>query len=245
MVASILSKKIAAGSTHLVLDIPIGPSAKVRSMPDAQRLRKLFEYVADRMNLSLDVVITDGRQPVGNGIGPILEARDVMRVLENDPRAPIDLRQKSLRLAGRLIECNPDVRGGDGFAIARDILDSGRALAKMNDIIEAQGKKAFDHNAPQLGKLTFDVLALSSGVVTGIDNLQMARIARLAGAPKVIGAGVDLFRKLGDTVVCGDPLYRVHASFQSDLEFARQSSQKSNGFTTGEASEVPHVFVEF
>ena len=89
MVASILSKKIAAGSTHLVLDIPIGPTAKVRSMPEAQRLRRLFEYVAQRLGLSLDVVITDGRQPIGNGIGPVLEARDVMRVLENDPRAPM------------------------------------------------------------------------------------------------------------------------------------------------------------
>ena len=103
MVASILSKKISAGSTHLVLDIPIGPTAKVRSMPDAQRLRRLFEYVAKRMNLSLDVLITDGRQPIGFGIGPVREARDVMRVLENDPRAPADLRQKALRLAGRLI----------------------------------------------------------------------------------------------------------------------------------------------
>ena len=245
MVASILSKKIAAGSTHLVLDIPIGPSAKVRSMPDAQRLRRLFEYVAGRMHLSLDVVITDGRQPIGNGIGPVLEARDVMRVLENDPRAPNDLRQKSLRLAGRLIECNPDVRGGDGFAIARDILDSGRALAKMNSIIEAQGKKLFDHNAPQLGALTFDVLATACGVVTGIDNLQLARVARLAGAPKVIGAGVDLFRKLGDPVALGDALYRVHSGFQTDLEFARQASHKSTGYTLGQASEVPHVFVEF
>jgi thymidine phosphorylase len=53
MVASILSKKLAAGSTHLVLDIPIGPTAKVRSMPEAQRLRRLFEYVAGRMHLSL------------------------------------------------------------------------------------------------------------------------------------------------------------------------------------------------
>ncbi len=245
MVASILSKKIAAGSTHLVLDIPIGPSAKVRSMPDAQKLRRLFEYVAGRMNLSLDVVITDGRQPVGNGIGPVLEARDVMRVLENDPRAPNDLRQKSLRLAGRLIECNPDVRGGDGFAIARDILDSGRALRKMNQIIQAQGKKVFDHNAPLLGSLGFEVVAAESGVVTGINNLQMARIARLAGAPKVIGAGVDLFYKLGDSVVKGAILYRVHANFPTDLAFARQAADKSNGYTLGPPSEVPHVFVEF
>ena len=245
MVASILSKKIAAGSSHLVLDIPIGPSAKVRSMPDAQRLRRLFEYVAGRMGLSLDVVITDGRQPIGNGIGPVLEARDVMRVLENDPRAPVDLRQKALRLAGRLIECDPDVRGGDGFAIARDILDSGRALAKMNAIIQAQGTKSFDHNNPQLGRLSFEVRAPVAGVVTGIDNFQIAQMARLAGAPKVKGAGVDLFRKLGDTAAAGDLLYRVHAGFASDLEFARQACAKSNGYTIGRADEVPHVFVEF
>ncbi|MBP6817629.1 MAG: thymidine phosphorylase, partial [Burkholderiaceae bacterium] len=81
MVASILSKKIAAGSTHLVLDIPVGPSAKVRSMSAAQRLKRLFEYVAGRLGLELDAVITDGRQPIGRGIGPVLEARDVMQVL--------------------------------------------------------------------------------------------------------------------------------------------------------------------
>ena len=245
MVASILSKKIAAGSTHLVLDIPIGPTAKVRAMPEAQRLRRLFEYVARRMHLSLDVVITDGRQPIGRGIGPMLEARDVMQVLENDPQAPNDLRQKALRLAGRLLECHPDVRGGDGFAIARDILDSGRALAKMNAIIDAQGRKPFDCKHPPLGLLTFEVHAAKAGVVTDIDNLQVARIARLAGAPKVAGAGIDLFRKLGDAVAAGDLLYRVHASFQSDLGFARQACARFNGYTLGEAADVPHVFVEF
>jgi thymidine phosphorylase len=245
MVASILSKKIAAGSTHLVLDMPIGPTAKVRSMPEAQRLRRLFEYVAHRMHLSLDVVITDGRQPVGNGIGPVLEARDVMRVLENDPRAPNDLRQKALRLAGRMIESDPDVRGGDGFAIARDILDSGRALAKMDAIIAAQGSHGFDHNHADLGSITFDVWAPRAGVVAGIDNFQIARIARLAGAPKVQGAGVELFRKLGETVAAGDPLYRVYAGFPADQAFARQAAGRATGYTIGSAEDVPHVFVEF
>ena len=245
MVASILSKKIAAGSTHLVLDIPIGPTAKVRSMPEAQRLRRLFEYVAGRMHLALDVVITDGRQPIGNGIGPVLEARDVMQVLQNDPLAPIDLRQKALRLAGRLIECDPDVRGGDGFAIARDILDSGRALSCMNAIIEAQGSQSFDPNAPQLGALSFEVRASTAGVVAAIDNVQIARIARLAGAPKVPGAGVDLLHKLGHAVSAGDLLYRVHANYPADLEFARQACARASGFTIGGADAVPHVFVEF
>ncbi|MBU3738035.1 MAG: thymidine phosphorylase, partial [Rhodoferax sp.] len=233
------------GSTHLVLDIPIGPTAKVRSMPEAQRLRRLFEYVAGRLRLSLDVVITDGRQPIGNGIGPVMEARDAMWVLENDPRAPNDLRQKSLRLAGRLIECHPDVRGGDGFGIARDILDSGRALAKMRAITTAQGARPFDPEHPSLGALTFEVCAPADGVVTGIDNLQIARIARLAGAPKVAGAGVDLLVKLGAAVQAGQTLYRVHAVFSSDLEFARQASLRSNGYAFGTRDEVPHVFVEF
>ena len=245
MVASILSKKVAAGSTHLVLDIPVGPTAKVRSMPEAQKLRKLFEFVAGRMNLTIDVVITDGRQPIGSGIGPVLEARDVMRVLENDPRAPNDLRQKALRLAGRMLEFDPDVRGGDGFAIARDILDSGRALAKMDAIIHAQGGKPFDHNAPQLARLAFEVMAEADGLVAGIDNHQLARIARLAGAPKMQGSGVDLLKKLGDAVKKGEPLYRVHADYPADLDFARQASVRASGYMIGGADEMPHLFVEF
>jgi thymidine phosphorylase len=168
-----------------------------------------------------------------------------MRVLQNDPRAPVDLRQKSLRLAGRLIEFSPDVRGGDGFAIARDILDSGRALAKMNDIIEAQGAHPFDPNQLTLGPLTFEVRAERAGVVCGIDNLQLARIARFAGAPKVPSAGVDLFRKLGEAVQAGELLYRVHADFPADLQFARHACDKSTGYTIGSAADVPSAFVEF
>ncbi|QID19132.1 thymidine phosphorylase family protein [Nitrogeniibacter mangrovi] len=245
MVASILSKKIAAGSTHLVLDIPVGPTAKVRSMPEAQKLRRLFQYVASQINLTLDVVITDGRQPIGRGIGPVLEARDVMQVLENDPAAPNDLRQKALRLAGRMLEFDPDVRGGDGFAIARDILESGRALAKMDAIIQAQGAKPFDHHAPQVARQHFEVVASAAGTVVGIDNLQIARIARLAGAPKVQGAGVDLCAKLGDVVRSGQPLYRVYADYASDLDFARRASAEDTGYVIGAADAMPHVFVEF
>jgi thymidine phosphorylase len=217
----------------------------VKSIPEAQRLRKLFEFVGKRMGLTIDVVITDGRQPIGNGIGPILEARDVMWVLQNDPRAPADLRQKSLRLAGRMLEFDPDVRGGDGYAIARDILESGRALSKMKAIIEAQGSKPFDPEHPNLAPLSFDVLAEQDAVVTGIDNLQLARIARVAGAPKVPGAGVDLLRKLGEPVRSGEVLYRVYAAYPSDLEFARQATLRSSGFALGLAEDVPNLFVEF
>jgi thymidine phosphorylase len=188
------------------------------------------------------VVITDGRQPIGRGIGPVLEARDVMQVLENDPAAPMDLRQKALRLAGRVIEFDPDVRGGDGFAIARDILDSGRALAKMNQIIDAQGRRPFDWQSPPVAPLSFEVAAPSDGVVTAIDNLAIARIAQLAGAPKVAGAGLELLKRLGEHVRAGQPLYRVFARFEADLDYARRKAAAEPGFRVGEATELPRDY---
>jgi len=228
LVASILAKKIAAGATHLLIDIPTGPTAKVRSQAAALRLRKLFEFVGDRVGLELDVVITDGLEPVGRGIGPVLEARDVMQVLENDPDQPRDLREKALQLASRVLEFDPDVRGGQGYNLARDILESGRALEKMRAIIEEQGVR---DDPPQPGKLLATINARIDGRVTAIDNLQMARIARLAGAPMDKGAGVDLYCKTGDEVRRGDPLYGIHAEFDADFSFAREAAEQDSGFT--------------
>jgi thymidine phosphorylase len=241
MVASILSKKLSAGSTHLLIDIPVGPTAKVRQMRQAQRLRKLFEFVADQLAIHLEVIITDGRQPVGFGIGPVLESRDVMQVLQNSPDAPDDLRQKSLHLAGRVLEFDPDIRGGRGYAIARDILDSGRALEMMNTIINAQGvqNKKFEP-----GQLRHEVLSPADGVVVNIDNFQMAHIARFAGAPIDKGAGVDLFKKLGDEVRKGEPLYRLHAEFPSDFNFALALCESDSGYLIGKEDQIPKAFVE-
>lgn len=231
LVASILSKKLAAGANHLVIDIPIGATAKVRTRNSAMILRKLFEYVGDSLGINLEVVLTDGRQPVGRGIGPALEARDVMQVLSNDPTAPVDLREKALQLAGRILEFDPDIRGGQGYIMARDILDSGRALAKMQAIIEAQGKNP---HPPGIGPLRHDVLAGQDGIVTAIDNLQLAHIARLAGAPMDQGAGVDLRCKLGDRVAPDTPIYTIYAAFPADFDFARELAAQDTGYTIGE-----------
>ncbi|MEN8214762.1 MAG: thymidine phosphorylase, partial [Pseudomonadota bacterium] len=232
LVASILSKKVAAGVTHLLVDIPLGATAKVRSRTEALQLRKLFEYVGDRVGLHLEVVITDGEQPTGRGIGPVLEVRDVMQVLNNDPAASRPLREKALTLAGRILEFDPDVRGGQGYEIARDILDSGRALEKMHAIIRAQGEKL-----PLLkpGGLQYGVTASSAGVVTAIDNFQIAQIARLAGAPIDKGAGVDLHKKSGDRVAQDETLYTIHAEFPADFNFAREAADIDNGYQIGTA----------
>jgi len=228
LVSSILAKKLAAGATHLLVDIPMGPTAKVRSQMDALRLRKLFEFVGDRVGLQLEVIITDGQQPIGRGIGPVLEARDVMQVLENDPDQPRDLREKALQLASRILEFDPDVRGGQGYTLARDILESGRALDRLRAIVEAQGASGVSR---EIGHLCNTVAAERDGHVAAIDNQQMARIARLAGAPMDKGAGVDLYKKVGDTVRRGSPLYAIHAEFDADFTFAGEAATQNSGFT--------------
>jgi len=237
LVASILSKKLAAGSTRLVVDIPVGPTAKVRGGADAIRLRKLFEFVGDQIGLSLDVVLTDGTQPIGRGVGPVLEARDVMKVLEGAPDAPQDLRERALLLAGRILEFDPAVRGGTGVSRARELLDSGVAREKLQRIMAAQGPPPA---ASTLGRLTHDVPAEQDGVVAAIDCLRIARLARLAGAPADRGAGVDLAKKVGDPVERGDPLYRIHADLPANFKFATEAAGSRNGYSVAERSAIRH-----
>ena len=227
LVASILSKKLAAGSTHLIIDIPVGPSAKVRSFRDAIRLRKLFEFIGDQVGLTLEVEITDGTGPVGSGIGPVLEARDVMRVLERDPLAPRDLRERALLLAGRILEFDPKLRGGQGRDRAHELLDSGAAARQMQCIVDAQGASPV---ARELGRLVRDVAAPADGVVGPIDCYRIARIARAAGAPGERGAGIDLFKKSGMTVQAGEPLYRIYAAHPSDFRFATEMAAADSGY---------------
>jgi thymidine phosphorylase len=228
MVASILSKKIAAGSTHLLLDVPVGLSAKVRHRQQGVRLRKLFEYVGDHLGIHLEVLFTDGNQPIGMGIGPVLEARDVMKVLANEAGAPKDLRNKALQLAGRMIEFDPEVRGGDGLRIATEILQSGAAREKMQNIIKAQGEQTRKYS---LGRKEHVVEATAKGEVKAIDNLRMARIARRAGAPLDKGSGVELYKKVGDKVKKGEPLYRIYAEFEADYQYAVATANNNNGYT--------------
>ena len=230
MVASIMSKKLAAGSTHLLIDLPVGPAAKLTTAMDAMRLRKLFEFVGDHFGISVEVVTTDGRQPVGSGIGPVLESQDVMAVLSNAPGAPTDLREKSLRLAAHLLEYDPDLRGGSGYTRARELLESGAALKQMHKIIEAQGPSAC---RTDVGNLAVDISAERDGVVEAIDCLRLNRLARTAGAPIDKGAGIKVFKKIGDRVERGEPLYRIHAYDASEFDLAVAAARTDPGYVLG------------
>jgi len=218
LIASVMSKKIAAGSSHLVLDLPVGDTAKIRSASDAEHLGQRLTLVAEAFGVTPRVIVTDGRQPVGRGIGPALEARDVLAVLDNASDAPADLRERSLLLASELLELAGAARPGKGWAMAEDTLTSGRAARKLEAICQAQGGM----RVPVPARRQFGILAPRDGRITHIDNRRLGRVAKLAGAPGAAAAGIELHVHLGDEVVREQPLFTIHAETNGELNYARE-----------------------
>jgi thymidine phosphorylase len=225
LVASVLSKKIAAGSSHLVLDLPVGPTAKVRSDEAALVLSRSLMEVAKTFGLEARIVVTDGYQPVGRGIGPALEAMDVLAVLRGDPAAPRDLRERATDLAGALLELAGSAGDGAGPSLAAQVLDDGRAWRKFQRICEAQGgmrePPAAIHRRP--------VVATRPGRVSVIDNRRLAKVAKLAGAPDAKAAGLELHVRIGTQVGAGEALYTVHAQTSGELAYSLDYVAASDG----------------
>jgi thymidine phosphorylase len=217
MIASVLSKKVSAGSTHVIVDIPVGDTAKVRTNESAVRLKEQMEKVASAIGIRLEVVATDGSQPVGSGIGPALEAFDVLDVLNNTRSSSQALKERALQLAAKMLELGGKSLEGQGLKQATEILESGKALNKFMRICEAQG----GFHSPPRAKLQFDFVAGHNGTVVSIDNRTLARIAKLAGAPRSQASGVVFHAFLGKRVVKGDVLYTIHTDSAGELSYAR------------------------
>ena len=216
LVASIISKKAAAGATHVLIDMPVGPTAKVRSSHAAVLLARQLEDVARALDLHVRVAQTDGLAPVGRGIGPALEARDVLSVLRGEACAPQDLAERALGLAGQVLELGNAAAAGQGLALATAVLRDGRAWRKFQEICEAQGGM----REPPVAAFTREVVAPRSGCVVAIDNRRLSRIAKLAGAPKTSSAGIDLHVQAGEFVERGEALYTLHATSPGTLAYA-------------------------
>ncbi len=216
LVASVLSKKIAAGATHLVLDIPVGPTAKLRTGAAGEALAARLAKVADTFGIATRVVITDGSQPVGKGIGPALEGRDVLAVLQRKPGYPEDLHARACALTGVLLELSGKTTPGEGASLAAQTIADGRAWSKFQAICEAQGGL----RAPSPASYQHPMTAGANGRIASIDNRKIARVAKLAGAPGSKSAGVEMHVRLGDEVSPGQPLYTVHAETTGELEYS-------------------------
>ncbi|WP_428406815.1 thymidine phosphorylase family protein [Hyphococcus sp.] len=216
LVASVLSKKAAAGATHLVIDMPVGPTAKVRTDGDAVSLKTNLLKTAEALAIKTRVIQTDGRQPVGRGIGPSLEAQDVLKVLRQDAEAPEDLRRRAVALAGALLELSGVAAEGEGERAAAAAIADGRAWVKFQAICDAQGGM----REPPQSAYQHPILADHGGLIEAIDNRRLAKAAKLAGAPDAKAAGLELHGFLGQRVETSEPLFTLHAETRGEIEYA-------------------------
>lgn len=231
LVASVISKKAAAGATHLVLDLPIGVSVKVRSQAVAIGLAGTLAAVAGSFGIQTRVVFSDGTQPVGRGVGPALEAWDVLAVLRGEATAPVDLRERALELAGALLELAGAVQAGGGVSAARQVLASGAAWRKFQAICDAQGGM----RTPPVARWRYDVVADRAGRVVRMDNRRIARIAKLAGAPEASAAGLKMHVHIGDRVESEAPLFSIHAESPGELAYSLEYARRGGAVCIAES----------
>ncbi len=219
MLASIMSKKMAIGATHLLMDIPTGPGTKVKTIEEARAYVHDFMELGNRLGINVECAITYGDQPVGNAVGPGLEARECIRILEGSGH-PSSVVEKACELAGIILEMGGIPHGADE---ARRILDSGEALKKFREIVAAQGGDPnIRSEGIKIGKYVLQVLSTKAGYVHNINNKDIVQIARAAGAPNDKGAGLLIMKKKGQRVEKGDTLLEIYADVESKCQRAKE-----------------------
>lgn len=237
ILVSIMAKKIAFGSNHVVIDLPYGEMVKVHGAKDAELLKDKFERLAKKFDIKLRVLMHKTDEPAGRGIGPLLEVREALLVLEQQANRPFDLEERALNLAGTLLnlclEDSPKTlqekikkEHGGGHEWARSILESGDALKKMMEIIKAQGGDP-DVKSSSLhpGKYSYQVIAKKDGTVKKINSKNATVIAKILGAPDNHKAGIYLDKKIGEKVIKGHALYTLYTSNEYLLKEAKESTQ--------------------
>lgn len=224
LLASILAKKSSANSTHVLIDIPVGREAKIEDPKKAKKLAKKFEILGKKIGLKIKAIITAGSQPIGDGIGPALEARDCLLVLQN--LGPKDLRDKSIDMSVMIMEMI-GIKNAKNKVL--EILESGAAEKKMREIIKAQGGNSnIQPGQIKIGPFKEELFAKKSGKVAHISNKIMARLAKTAGAPTSKGAGIDLKVRVNTKVDKGDLLYIIYAENKDKLSNAIEILKDEN-----------------
>lgn len=235
ILVSIMAKKVAFGATHVVIDLPYGDHVKVHKLSDAKILKEKFEKLAKKFNIKIEVLIQRTREPAGRGIGPILETRESLMVLERDPQRSLDLEARSINLAGSLLElCLSDASTTlrekirreykNGHNFAQSILDEGHALSKMREIIKAQGGNPNIKSSDlKSGKYSYTYFSPKRTKIESIYVGNLTLIARILGAPDMKGAGIYLHKKIGEEIKEGDKICTFYSQSMYNLKEGKES----------------------
>ncbi|MCR4336165.1 MAG: AMP phosphorylase [archaeon] len=225
VIASVMAKKASVGAKFVVIDLPVGPFVKVQSRDVAEGMALKFIEVGKKLGMKVEVVITNGTEPSGRAFGPALEAKYALEILEG--KFFDNLGQKSVELAGALLELTNRVPKGKGFEKALNILESGKALAKMKEIIKAQGGKIISSEQIEEAKFKKEFLSMHSGEISSINVGLLNKVARLAGAPSHKKAGLMLNVEQGSKISKNSVLFIIHAENKRKLDVAYDFAKRN------------------
>ena len=228
IIPSVLGKKKVMGSKHIIIDIPCGPEAKVKTKQAAKKLARDFITIGKKFGMDIDCAITKANQPLGYAIGPTLEAKEALATLCFPEKAPKDLIDKVTTLGGMLLK----MLNKGNKETAKQILLTKKAEKKFRQILKAQGgnPKIIPNQIPE-AKFKTSIKAKSSGIVSNISNHSIIHIAKHAGAPKDKLAGILLNKKLYSPVKKNDILFTIYSSKQNKLDQAVALAKREQPFT--------------
>ena len=234
MISSIMAKNYAMGINHCLIDIPVGPTAKVTNQADAERIASHFRNIGSSLGIKTEVAITQAIQPIGNGIWAALQVREVLRILQQHPERALDLQEKALDLAAQLIViCGLKEDYSSALELATSELHSWKARTKLQEIIKAQGGKKPDINSEELslGSETFDYTAPTEGEISSIDMKYLNMLAKTLGAPGDAWAGLFLHKRLGNKVQKWEKLITCYANSVNKLNLTKELFEEKSPYT--------------
>ena len=219
VLVSIVAKKIATGATFVLIDLPYGKGTKIDRPDDLEFLAREFEKLFGRFNIKCVTHKRIVKGPDGNGVGPLLEMVECLKVLERDEKRSETLEDTVIDMASIIFESTQKAKKGMGKKFALDLLDSGKALKKFWEIATAQGEKTIKKSSElKLGELVHEVIAQEDAVIKNICTREIVEIARSLGTPKIKQAGIYFNKMQGDKVKKGDVLMTLYATSKDRLE---------------------------
>jgi len=203
-------------------------------MKDARFIEKKFLALGKKFGMKVKVVKTPAREPVGRGIGPALEARDLLRVVQQHKFRPLDLEKKACKLAGEVLELKGYCAKGQGKTVALKQIKNGQAWKKLNEIIVAQGGKK-DINSEEVMQEVerYEIHANKNGKVISVNNKAINEVCMNLGAPIDKYAGIHTHVRFGQKVKKGDKIFTMYASNKERLKLGILSAGKNEIFKIG------------
>ncbi|MFQ7269335.1 MAG: pyrimidine-nucleoside phosphorylase [Clostridium sp.] len=250
--ASVMSKKLAAGSDKIVLDVTTGSGAFMKNTRDAKKLAKHMVAIGNHAGKETVAILTGMEEPLGFAIGNNMEVKEAIEVLKGD--GPEDVKEVSVALAGMMLSLGlENVSHSQGKRMAKKALSSGQAFEKFKEMVQAQGGDIRYVEHPEFFErdaFEGEVLAAEDGFLSGMDTEKIGVAAGLLGAGREtkdsvidMSAGIYLKKKIGDTVKKGEPIAICYAGTKEKLNRGMAMFESSIRYSK-EASRIPKLIVD-